>query len=460
MDPRDLKSASTYVNNQLASRGLLRGNPIPFHKPGDDDGTPAKIINLVHELIARRDREGEQREDLALTIRTLRTTEVRQNETIEQLKEKNRELERRNAILDSQARSFNSTLRTVEASANALRHEAARLKTLLAQVRTQCANDIRKRDIQIQKMKERLTDSSRRGRAPMAHISVIGVPKGSVSGGDEDGATTTAAGNSLGADTADFLTTLSQGLADENDNLIALIRQTLSTLKTIQGLPDNGGLHAPEEDVEDVEDVENPVIAPPASFDALSDDLEGVLYSLKELLNQPNYVPLEELAERDAEIARLVAKNETLEEEWRKAIELVDGWNKTLARNLDKGKAKESKAAAKERKRGQRALADIVNRKDNIAAPPEEDNETEDKLVGKEAETECVNDSRDEDMDDIQLLVVEALNPVEPTRRRSLRNKEKQPKQTPSPKSIVKKKRKSTRKSRGLSSRELESLAS
>lgn len=55
MDPRDLKSASTYVNNQLAARGLLRGNPIPFHKPGEDDGTPAKIINLVHELIARRD---------------------------------------------------------------------------------------------------------------------------------------------------------------------------------------------------------------------------------------------------------------------------------------------------------------------------------------------------------------------------------------------------------------------
>lgn len=54
MDRRDLKSASTYVNNLLASRGLLRGHAIPFHKPGEDDA-PAKIINLVHELIARRD---------------------------------------------------------------------------------------------------------------------------------------------------------------------------------------------------------------------------------------------------------------------------------------------------------------------------------------------------------------------------------------------------------------------
>ncbi|PUU74115.1 Afadin and alpha-actinin-binding-domain-containing protein [Tuber borchii] len=460
MDPRDLKSASTYVNNQLAARGLLRGNPIPFHKPGEDDSTPAKIINLVHELIARRDREGEQREDLALTIRTLRTTEVKQNETIEQLKEKNRELERKNAILDSQTRSFNSTLRTVEASANALRHEAARLKTLLAQVRTQCANDIRKRDIQIQKMKERLTDSSKRGRAPMAHITVIGASKGSVLGGGEDGTATTAAGNSLAADTTDFLTTLSQGLADENDNLIALIRQTLSTLKTIQGLPDDDGLHATQEDAEDAE---NPVAAPPASFDALSDDLEGVLYSLKELLNQPNYVPLEELAERDAEIARLVAKNETLEKEWKKAIELVDGWNKTLGRKFDKERAKESKVPAKERKRGQRALADIVNSRNDAAAPEEEEKEEEkevaDKPVEGETRAECAND-RDEDMSDVQLLVVEESKPAEPTRRRSLRNKEKKPKQTPSPKSIVKKKRKSTRKTRSFSSRELESLVS
>lgn len=253
----------------------------------------------------------------------------------------------------------------------------------------------------------------------MAHITVIGASKGSVLGGGEDGTATTAAGNSLAADTTDFLTTLSQGLADENDNLIALIRQTLSTLKTIQGLPDDGGLHATQEDAEDAE---NPVAAPPASFDALSDDLEGVLYSLKELLNQPNYVPLEELAERDAEIARLVAKNETLEEEWKKAIELVDGWNKTLGRNFDKERAKESKAPVKERKRGQRALADIVNGRNDVAALEEEEKEVTDKPVEGEIGAECANDGRDEDMSDVQLLVVEESKPAEPTRRRSLRN--------------------------------------
>lgn len=55
MDPRDLKAASKYVNNLLASRGLLRGKEIAFYKPSEDESTPSKIINLIHELLTRRD---------------------------------------------------------------------------------------------------------------------------------------------------------------------------------------------------------------------------------------------------------------------------------------------------------------------------------------------------------------------------------------------------------------------
>lgn len=165
----------------------------------------------------------------------------------------------------------------------------------------------------------------------MAQCTVIGAPpnlansRGSAAGGQEE------QGDNLAADTADFLTKLSQGLADENDNLIALVRTTLSTLKAIQGLPDDD--HFLPDD-EHGGDTENPVVAPPASFEDLTAELDQVMYSLKEVLNQPNYVPLEDLAERDAEIQRLVTKNATLEEEWKKAIDLVDEWNKTLSKNF------------------------------------------------------------------------------------------------------------------------------
>lgn len=60
MDAFNLKTASTYVNNLLLARGLLRnGCHIEFARPSKGEGgteaTLASIINLVHDLILRRD---------------------------------------------------------------------------------------------------------------------------------------------------------------------------------------------------------------------------------------------------------------------------------------------------------------------------------------------------------------------------------------------------------------------
>lgn len=60
MDPQSRKTASAYINNLLLSRGLLRnGTPLEFATPeqaeGGVDATMAQIMNLVHDLILRRD---------------------------------------------------------------------------------------------------------------------------------------------------------------------------------------------------------------------------------------------------------------------------------------------------------------------------------------------------------------------------------------------------------------------
>jgi hypothetical protein len=60
MDSFNLKTASTYVNNLLLARGLLRnGVRIEFARPSKGEGgaeaTMAHIINLVHDMILRRD---------------------------------------------------------------------------------------------------------------------------------------------------------------------------------------------------------------------------------------------------------------------------------------------------------------------------------------------------------------------------------------------------------------------
>lgn len=60
MESHNLQTASSYINNLLLSRGLLRnGVPIEFATPskveGGVDATMAKVMNLVHDLILRRD---------------------------------------------------------------------------------------------------------------------------------------------------------------------------------------------------------------------------------------------------------------------------------------------------------------------------------------------------------------------------------------------------------------------
>ena len=60
MDTENLKTASTYINNLLLARGLLRnGEPIelarPSHGKGGVEGTMAQVINLIHDMVLRRD---------------------------------------------------------------------------------------------------------------------------------------------------------------------------------------------------------------------------------------------------------------------------------------------------------------------------------------------------------------------------------------------------------------------
>lgn len=60
MEAYNLKTASTYLNNLLLARGLLRdGKAVEFAHPsrgeGGKEATMSQIINLVHDLILKRD---------------------------------------------------------------------------------------------------------------------------------------------------------------------------------------------------------------------------------------------------------------------------------------------------------------------------------------------------------------------------------------------------------------------
>ena len=285
-------------------------------------------------------REQEQRESLAETLRSLRSEHTRHVQNIDRLETRNEDLARQLSLANSQERSARSALRSVEAAAKALREEMARMKTTVQQIRTSCANDIRKRDVQIQRLKTHLTAQQRGNKTGLVGASITITPgttathAASLSRSD-DSPDVDDPDYSLRQETTEFLTQLSQSLSDENDNLIGLVRSTLATLRELQGLPENaerGGLaDIPEDATQD----QNMLQALGTSYESLAIDMHNVLENLRMLLTNPNFVSIEEVSAREEEILRLREGFEKLEVRWREAVSLMDGWRKRLQNGGD-----------------------------------------------------------------------------------------------------------------------------
>lgn len=356
MDSSNIKTASVYINNLLLARGLLRdGKPIEFARPSKADGgkevTMARIINLVHDLILKRDRDQEQRETVAQTLRTLRTDATRATLALEKLQTRNDDLARQLSLSQAQERAARAAQRTAEAATRTLREEMARLKTTVQQVRAGCANDVRKRDVQIQRLKTHLAGQQRGNRMGLVGASITitpGAGGGGAGGGGggggrggrgEEGPGVEDPEYSLRQETTEFLTQLSQSLSDENDNLIGLVRSTLLTLRELQGMPDSVQRAREEGDletvVEDLELADGMLHALPTSYEALATDMDSVLENLKTLLTNPNFVPIDEVELREEEIVRLREGWEKMEARWREAVSMMEGWRKRMVNGGD-----------------------------------------------------------------------------------------------------------------------------
>jgi hypothetical protein len=304
--------------------------------------------------------------NLATTLRTARADSEQVNTRISRLESRNEELARQLAASQAQAKSATEALRKSERETRTLREETARAKQQTTQVRAACANDIRKRDVQIQRLKGHLNEQQRGTAGPsrgkkdaFGVMKIVIVPgsgpnsgKSSTTSGSDGSNMAGSDGSDLKSETSEFLTQLCQELSDENDHLIALVRGSLGTLKELQGLPESVALRAhgmragleglAEEGMAEDElqgRADGLVQAPPMSYAALSIDMEHVLDNLRNLLTNPNFVPIDEVHARDEEIQTLRIGFEKLECKWREAIFMMDGWRKRMSEgdavNLD-----------------------------------------------------------------------------------------------------------------------------
>ena len=271
---------------------------------------------------------------LSQNTSALRASNSQNTQTITRLEDRANDLDRQLALASAQERSAQATLRSAETRNRALREEMARLKASVAQIRSQCATDIRRRDGEISRLKRHL-EGRRRRDGGSGQVGVVVVTPGLFKNGhanrggcfDPD---LDSPEYSLKQETTEFLTQLSQGLSDENDSLIGLVRGTLATLRSLQGLPADGdqgvkisvGLEASFDD-------DGIMIGPP-SYEALATSTDEVLEHLRSLLTNPSFVPLEEVEVREEEIHRLREGWEMMAERWREAVTLMGGWQKRV----------------------------------------------------------------------------------------------------------------------------------
>lgn len=336
MDSDTLHTASTYVNNLLLARGLLRDSKtIDFAKPTRE--SRAQIINLVHDLLLRRDRDQDSREQAALTLRTLRADATRKDAEIQRLTTRVQEKDRALVQAQAEARSNRVDLKRAEANVKALQEQVAKLKTSVGQVKTQCTNEIRKRDVQIERLKTHLQGQQRGNKSSVVAPSITITGGNAGSGGRAFAASVQELEDpeySLKQETNEFLTQLSQSLSDENDGLIAMVRSTLSTIKELLGLPENahrghdstvGSLES-EEEMATLQQSQSL----PFSYENLAADLEATMTTLKTLLTNPNFVSMEEVEIRDEEIMSLREGWEKMEARWKDVLVMMDGWRRRM----------------------------------------------------------------------------------------------------------------------------------
>ncbi|KAF9882325.1 nima interactive protein [Colletotrichum karsti] len=328
-DNENLRTASLYINNQLLSRGLLSdGQTINFADPDDNpggvDATMGKIMSIVNDLILRRDRDAEHRENLSTTLRTIRAENLRYTNDIARLSEKHTEAQRKLDISEATENTLRTQLKSADAAARGLKDEVARAKTLVAQTRASCATEVRRRDRQIDGLKKQLGDAGRpRGAAKSSAVTVISVVAGE---GEEKitprrggrGTNTEDSNYDLRNETNGFLTELSHNLSEENESLLALVRQTTKKLREMSGCdvrPSQGDGHA---------------VALPTAED-MATELDAILEHLRSILTNPSFAPIEEVEVREEEIARLRAGWVKMENRWQEAVHLIDGWRRRMA---------------------------------------------------------------------------------------------------------------------------------
>lgn len=266
-------------------------------------------------------RDSTQRDSLLATIRTLKSDSQSTITELERLTTKFGDATRKLGLADASDRALKLQLRNAEAAARGLKEEMARMRSLVAQTRASCANEVRKRERTIEGLKKHVGEGGRaRGSGRGVGVATVTVQAGV--GGHESAITSAELGEGydLRSETNEFLTELASGLSEDNEKLGALLRRTVDSLKALSGWEKDGQQEG------------GLIVSTEEGYEAVAAEADNVIEHLRTLLTNPSFVPLEEVELREEEIFRLREGWERMEARWKDAMKMMDGWRKRMAK--------------------------------------------------------------------------------------------------------------------------------
>ena len=341
MDSHGLERASQYLNNLLLARGLLsNGKPVDFARPDRNgpgtDATMARVINLVHDIVLQRDRDAEQREALAEGIRKARASESQRTLDLQKLQDKNAELAREAASTQARERALRTSIRQSEAQAKDLKEQTLKMKSTLDQIRAKCLSDVRKRDVELDKLKAHLAGLQRgKKESSGMKINVINWEPEITGKEMRNGQEANGIEGGLEKETNDFLAALVDETGTENVSLRRIVTDTMEILRDLTGLEEvavNG--EGDEEDdgigISGQYRKSRRTVAEQPSCMALADQMSAILEHCQSILKDPSFVPIEEVQTRDEEIIKLRVGWEKMAIRWKEAVTMMDNWRRRM----------------------------------------------------------------------------------------------------------------------------------
>ena len=253
-------------------------------------------------------------------MRNLRTENLRSTNEITKLSEKNAEAQRKQDIATASENAMKRELKSAEATVRGLKEELARTKGLVAQSRSSCGHEIRRRDRQIDTLKKQLAEAGRargaRSNPAITSITVTGTINEPVPSPTKTGSTMSDE-FTLRGETTTTLAKMSQNLSEENEAILSIVSRSMAQMREMSGWDDARAKDAQVNQQQSIEE--------------MGTEMDSIMEHMRNILNNPSFVPIEEVVVREEEINRLKDGWVKMETRWKDAMVLIDGWRKRMA---------------------------------------------------------------------------------------------------------------------------------